>query len=73
MRRISLTLQVEQILDDWRDYKLSVPTYGAIILNEDLSKVNRGPYSDTRNNLRSGKFQCDQLCWIANYFRINSS
>ena len=33
-------LQVEKILDDWRDYKLSVPTYGAIILNEDLSQVN---------------------------------
>ena len=31
--------QVEDVLDDWRDYKLSVPTYGAIILNEDLSKV----------------------------------
>jgi hypothetical protein len=34
--------QVENILDDWRDYKLSVPTYGAIILNEDLSKVRTG-------------------------------
>lgn len=31
--------KVEQILDDWRDYKLSVPTYGAIILNENLSKI----------------------------------
>ncbi|XP_077285434.1 decapping mRNA 2 [Arctopsyche grandis] len=27
------------ILDNWREYKLSVPTYGAIILNEDLSHV----------------------------------
>ncbi len=37
---VILLFQVEKILDDWRDYKLSVPTYGAIILNEDLSQVN---------------------------------
>jgi len=30
---------VDQILDDFRAYKLAVPTYGGIILNEDLSKV----------------------------------
>ena len=36
---IKNVFQVEDVLDDWRDYKLSVPTYGAIILNEDLSKV----------------------------------
>ena len=30
---------VETILDDWRQYKLSVPTYGAIMLNEDMSRV----------------------------------
>ena len=30
---------VETILDDWRSYKLSVPTYGAIMLNEDMSRV----------------------------------
>jgi len=31
--------QVDQIIEDWRQYKISVPTYGAIMLNEDLSKV----------------------------------
>ena len=31
--------QVDQIIEDWRQYKISVPTYGAIILNEDLTKV----------------------------------
>ena len=31
--------QVDQIIEDWRQYKISVPTYGAILLNEDLSKV----------------------------------
>ena len=40
---IKKCFQVEDVLDDWRDYKLSVPTYGAIILNEDLSKVQSNP------------------------------
>ncbi len=30
---------VDQILDDWKAYKMSVPTFGAIIINEDLTKV----------------------------------
>lgn len=30
---------IDQIFDDWRQYKLSVPTYGAIILSEDLKHV----------------------------------
>ena len=30
---------VDQILEDFKAYKLAVPTYGGIILNEDLSKV----------------------------------
>jgi len=30
---------VDTVLEDWREYKLSVPTYGAIILNEDLTRV----------------------------------
>ena len=30
---------VDKILDDWRSYKMSVPTYGAIIINEALTKV----------------------------------
>lgn len=30
---------IDKIFDDWRQYKLSVPTYGAIILSEDLKYV----------------------------------
>lgn len=30
---------VEKILEDWKQYKLSVPTYGAILLSEDLKHV----------------------------------
>ncbi len=31
--------QVEEIVEEWRHYKMTVPTYGAIILSEDLSMV----------------------------------
>ena len=31
--------KVDQIIEDWRQYKISVPTYGAIMLNENMSKV----------------------------------
>jgi hypothetical protein len=27
-------------LQNWKEYKQSVPTYGAIILNEDLTQVH---------------------------------
>ena len=30
---------VDEILENWREYKIKVPTYGAIILNEDLTHV----------------------------------
>lgn len=30
---------LESVLEQWRDYKQAVPTYGAILLNEDLSQV----------------------------------
>jgi len=30
---------VDEILENWRQYKITVPTYGAIILNEDLTQV----------------------------------
>ncbi|XP_076231037.1 decapping mRNA 2 [Calliopsis andreniformis] len=30
---------IDNILDQWRDYKQNVPTFGAIVLNEDLTKV----------------------------------
>ncbi|XP_014207360.1 m7GpppN-mRNA hydrolase [Copidosoma floridanum] len=30
---------VDGILDQWRDYKQNVPTFGAIVFNEDLTKV----------------------------------
>ncbi|XP_034181460.1 decapping mRNA 2 [Osmia lignaria lignaria] len=30
---------IDNILDQWREYKQNVPTFGAIVLNEDLTKV----------------------------------
>lgn len=30
---------VDQILEDWKQYKLTVPTYGAILISEDLKHV----------------------------------
>ena len=30
---------VEKILDEWKEYKMGVPTYGAIILDETLENV----------------------------------
>ncbi|GLG95391.1 M7GpppN-mRNA hydrolase [Gryllus bimaculatus] len=30
---------LDSVLEQWREYKQSVPTYGAILLNEDLSQV----------------------------------
>lgn len=32
-------VNIDHILEQWRDYKQNVPTYGAIVLNEDLTKV----------------------------------
>jgi len=31
--------RVEEIIDEWKEYKLAVPTYGAIILNTFMDKV----------------------------------
>lgn len=31
---------VERILDEWKEYKMGVPTYGAIILDETLENVS---------------------------------
>lgn len=28
---------IDKILEDWKNYKLSVPTYGAILISEDLN------------------------------------
>ena len=30
---------IDSILEQWREYKQNVPTFGAIVLNEDLTKV----------------------------------
>ena len=48
---------VDQVLEDWRDYKLAVPTYGAIILNQDLTKVLlvQGYWSRTSWGFPKGK------------------
>ena len=31
--------RVEEIVEEWREYKLAVPTFGAIILNTFMDKV----------------------------------
>lgn len=31
---------MEKILDEWKEYKMGVPTYGAIILDETLENVS---------------------------------
>ncbi|XP_011299146.1 m7GpppN-mRNA hydrolase isoform X1 [Fopius arisanus] len=31
--------RIDSVLDQWREYKQSVPTFGAIVLNEDMTKV----------------------------------
>jgi hypothetical protein len=33
-----------------------------------MQVFTHGPYSETSNSLLSGKFWCDQLCWIAKVF-----
>ncbi|KAL6446009.1 hypothetical protein ACFW04_000993 [Cataglyphis niger] len=30
---------IDAVLDQWREYKQNVPTFGAIVLNEDMTKV----------------------------------
>ena len=60
---------VDQVLEDWRDYKLAVPTYGAIILNQDLTKVLlvQGYWSRTSWGFPKGKVNEDEaphLCAV---------
>ena len=60
---------VDQILDDFRNYKLAVPTYGGIILNEDMSKVLLvlGYWSKTSWGFPKGKVNEDEaphLCAV---------
>lgn len=31
---------VQKVLDEWKEYKMGVPTYGAIILDETLENVS---------------------------------
>ena len=31
--------RLDEVMDDWKSYKVTVPTYGAIILNPELTKV----------------------------------
>lgn len=31
--------RIDYILEQWKEYKMNVPTFGAILLNEDLTKV----------------------------------
>ena len=31
----------DEVIDQWRDYKHNVPTYGAVILDESMENVSR--------------------------------
>lgn len=31
---------MQKVLDEWKEYKMGVPTYGAIILDETLENVS---------------------------------
>lgn len=60
---------VDQILEDFKAYKLAVPTYGGIILNEDMSKVLLvlGFWSKTSWGFPKGKVNEDEpphLCAV---------
>ena len=37
--------EVDKILGNWKSYKMSVPTYGAIMLDPDMKYVSTGFYS----------------------------
>nr|ACO10213.1 mRNA-decapping enzyme 2 [Lepeophtheirus salmonis] len=54
--------QMEEILENWKVYKLAVPTYGAIILNHDLSHILlvRGFWSKTSWGFPKGKVNEDE-------------
>lgn len=54
---------VDKILEDWKEYKLAVPTFGAIILNENLSHVIlvQGYYSKNSWGFPKGKINEDEL------------
>lgn len=35
----SQAYRVDQVIEEWRSYKSQVPTYGAILINENLDKI----------------------------------
>jgi hypothetical protein len=41
---------VERIVEEWREYKLAVPTFGAIILNTFMDKVLLVQVSASKKN-----------------------
>ena len=60
---------VNQILEDWKQYKISVPTYGAIMLNEDLTHVVlvQSYWNKTSWGFPKGKvneFEAPHLCAV---------
>eukprot|EP00095_Tigriopus_kingsejongensis_P011353 maker-scaffold383_size189472-snap-gene-0.40 protein:Tk11353 transcript:maker-scaffold383_size189472-snap-gene-0.40-mRNA-1 annotation:"mrna-decapping enzyme 2" len=53
---------IDVVLNDWRNYKQSVPTYGAIILNEDISQILivQGCWSKSSWGFPKGKVNEDE-------------
>ncbi len=54
--------RVEQVLEEWRAYKTSVPTYGAVIISEGLDKVLlvQGFWTKTSWGFPKGKVNEDE-------------
>ena len=60
---------VDQILENWKQYKMAVPTYGAIMLNEDLTQVVlvQSYWNKTSWGFPKGKvneFEAPHLCAV---------
>ncbi|XP_014259957.1 uncharacterized protein LOC106672780 [Cimex lectularius] len=56
---------VDKIIDEWKEYKYLVPTFGAILLNEDLSYVLlvQSYYSRSSWGFPKGKVNKDEPPW----------
>ncbi|BES97306.1 unnamed protein product [Nesidiocoris tenuis] len=57
--------RVDEIIGEWKEYKYCVPTYGAILLNEDLSHVLlvQSYCSKSSWGFPKGKINRDELPW----------
>lgn len=57
---------LDSVLDNWREYKQTVPTYGAILLDQDLSHVLlvQSYWTKASWGFPKGKVNEDEEPWI---------